>query len=172
MANSMDGWVVYFDMDGVLADFDRGVVELCHLPSQVQDSVSAEEEETMWGRIRALDRFYYKLEPIRGSVELFLKTYGKLGRNCQILTGIPKPKRGVLTAGEDKRDWAYKYLGKDVIVNIVYKEEKPNFCLHSKCVLIDDFAANIRQWEATGGIGILFESAESATKRLKELGVL
>lgn len=172
MANAMKDWVVYFDMDGVLADFDRGVTELCGLPSQPQDAVTPEEEEVMWGRIRAVDHFYYNLKPIRGAVELFSEIYGKYGKNCQILTGIPKPKRGVLTAGEDKTRWVHKYLGEDVVVNIVFKEEKPNFCFHSRCVLIDDFDPNIRQWEEAGGIGILFTGAKAATKRLKELGVL
>lgn len=33
----------------------------------------------------------------------------------------------------------YKYLGEDVKVNIVFREEKKNLCKGKDCILIDDF---------------------------------
>ena len=43
------------------------------------------------------------------------------------------------------------------------KEEKPN-------VLIDDYAKNIKEWEASGGIGILHTDVGKTINKLKGLG--
>ena len=86
---------IYFDMDGVLADFDGGVTKLCGLrPIKQGEHRSKEEDDLMWGKIREVDHFYDKLEPMPGAVELFLELYEKYGDKCEILTGIPKQKRG------------------------------------------------------------------------------
>ncbi len=96
---------IYFDMDGVLADFDGGVTNLCGLRSLAQgEHRSKEEDDQMWEKIRKVPHFYDKLDPMPGAVELFNEIYGKYGDKCEILTGIPKPKRGILTAGDDNLD--------------------------------------------------------------------
>ena len=48
----MGKYRIYFDMDGVLADFDRGVRELCGL-EPVSQGVTGPREELMWNRISA-----------------------------------------------------------------------------------------------------------------------
>ncbi len=111
--------------------------------------------------------FYYE-----GIQWICRKDHEAHGDKCEILTGIPKPRRGILTAGEDKINWVRRILSKDVKVNIVYREEKPNYCTGKDCILIDDYKKNIREWEEMGGTGILFATAEEVTARLKELGVL
>ena len=45
-------------------------------------------------------------------------------------------------------------------------EEKMNFCTGVDCILIDDLQKNISDWEALGGIGILYTSAESTLEKL------
>jgi hypothetical protein len=72
----------------------------------------------MWECIKKVERFYYKLDPMPGVLELF-KELSKDYR-CEILSAIPKPHWGLVGTGEDKRDWVAKYLGKDVPVHIVY----------------------------------------------------
>ena len=62
--------------------------------------------------------------------------------------------------GEDKKAWVEKYLGKDVPVNIVYREQKKDFARNKNCILIDDLEKNIEEWNSYGGTGILFDSAE------------
>ena len=88
------------------------------------------------------------------------------------LTGIPKPKRGIETAGEDKTTWMHRLLVKDIKMNIVFREEKPQYCTGPGCILIDDMERNIRDWNALGGTGILHITAEETIQKLKELGVL
>ncbi|MBR5357906.1 MAG: hypothetical protein IK128_01685 [Clostridiales bacterium] len=152
---------IYFDMDGVLADFDRGVEELCGLPRPGQgESRSQEEDDLMWERIRSVGHFYDKLGPMPGALEMFGALRARYGDRVEILTGIPKPKRGITTAGEDKTTWVRRLLGENIVVNIVYRAEKVNYCKGPGCILIDDLLVNIGDWEAAGGTGILYRGPE------------
>ena len=98
--------------------------------------------------------------------------YGKYKDRCEILTGIPKPKRGIPTAGEDKIKWMRRMLSEDIVVNIVIREQKPEFCTGKDCILIDDLERNIKEWEAEGGTGIRHVSPEETLRQLKEMGLL
>lgn len=161
---------IYFDMDGVLADFDRGLRELCGVePLSVNEARTPEYEDAMWAAIRAVPHFYLALEPMPGAVEMFHQLSRREGARCEILTGIPKPRRGIVTAGEDKAEWVRRYLSPQVPCNIVLREEKPRFCKGPDWVLIDDTQANIAAWEAMGGTGILHCSPEETLRDLSPL---
>lgn len=159
---------IYFDMDGVLADFDNGVRELCHMEpqSQNQKKRSQTADDKMWEAIKNVEHFYDKLKPINGAIELFNELRDSF--DVEILTGIPKPKRGITTAAEDKINWVRRYLGDDVKVNVVFREDKPNYCTGPECVLIDDYAKNISEWNEMGGMGILFENVEETFENVME----
>ena len=164
---------IYFDMDGVLADFNRGVVELCGMkPMQPGKKLSPEEDDEMWEGIRKTGYFYDMLELMPGAKQLFDTVYGLYGDRCEILTGIPKPKRGIVTAGEDKIRWVRRMLSKDVVVNIVYRHQKPEYCSGTDCILIDDLDQNILAWEEIGGTGILHTSVQETFAALEKLCVL
>ena len=165
---------IYFDMDGVLADFERGVNEICGLKpiSQNAKNNDSNAENEMWEAIRKTGHFYDCLELMPGAKEMFDAVYDKYGDKCEILTGIPKPKRGIITAGDDKKAWVKRLLSKNIKVNIVYREEKPQSCTGKDCVLIDDFEKNIREWETIGGTGILNKSAADTMAKLRELGII
>ena len=55
---------IYFDMDGVLVDFDNGVRNMAGVEPGVQGKRSKEEDDFMWNEIRKVDHFYYKLKPL------------------------------------------------------------------------------------------------------------
>ena len=164
---------IYFDMDGVLADFDRGVEEFCGMQPLPQGGKRSEEEDNkMWEKIREVEHFYDKLEILPGAKKMFDALYGLYGDKCEILTGIPKPKRGIDSAGDDKTAWVRRLFAKDIKVNIVYREEKARFCTGKDCILIDDFDKNIREWEAMGGTGIPNKSVSQTMTDLKKLGII
>ena len=161
---------IYFDMDGVLADFDRGVRELCGMEPAPQGAAWREGmEEPMWAKIKEVEHYYDKLELMPGAKKMFDTLYQKYGDKCEILTGIPKPKRGIPDAGDDKIAWVRRLLSEDIVVNIVLREEKPDYCTGKDCILIDDFDENIMSWEKIGGTGIFFTNAEDVLKRIREL---
>ena len=165
---------IYLDMDGVLADFDKGVRDFCHiLPTSQNQGRGAGYDDLMWAEIRKIDHFYARLELMPGAKELFGRIWEKYGKEqCEILTGIPKPKRGILTAGKDKEDWTRRMLSEDIRVNIVFREQKPEYCHGKDSYLIDDRESNIREWEAIGGTGILHRSAEETLRELERRNLL
>ena len=163
---------IYFDMDGVLADFDRGVRELCGMEAFDQGGRSPAEDDIMWDAIRKVDHFYDRLELMPGAKEMFDAVYGVYGDRCEILTGIPKEKRGIVTAAEDKISWMKRILSDKVKVNICYRAEKILKCTGPGTVLIDDLEKNILEWRAEDGTGIMHRTAEETIKELKKLGIL
>lgn len=110
---------IYFDMDGVLADFAKGVKDLCGIDAPPQDGSAEEQNDRMFEAMRKVDRFYLKLEPMEGMVELFRELRGLHGDRIEILTAVPKPHRHIVGAGEDKTEWVGRYLDGDVRINIV-----------------------------------------------------
>ncbi len=156
-------------MDGVLADFDRGIEELGNYHKVAQDNNTPNEDAKLWDIVRTVDRFYNKLEPIEGAIEMFLTLYETFGTKCEILSAVPKAYRNVPTAREDKLSWVRRLLPQDVVVNLVYRAEKQDFAKNLGCILIDDYQINIDEWNKAGGTGILFKSAEDSSKKIMEL---
>ncbi len=154
---------IYFDMDGVLADFE-GYYHDNGIPFDFDD-----HEEESWDVVRNTPNFYYVLKPIKGALELFKKFSESY--DCIILSAKPKPFRGVPTAEEDKINWLIKYLGQEVAdkANICYREDKEKFCTGSQDILVDDYEINIEEWTKKGGTGVLFKDAESAEKQLNDI---
>lgn len=165
--------MIYLDMDGVLADFDRGVQEMCHMKSSSQNGKpDPAYDDRMWEAIRAVGHFYGKLELMPGAKEMFDRIYGAYGSRCEILTGIPKPHRAIFTAGEDKLEWTRRLLSDTIRVNVVQRREKILFCAGPESVLIDDREKTILEWRARGGTGILHTGPEDTLARLSALGLL
>ncbi|MCR5654791.1 MAG: hypothetical protein K6G07_04045 [Lachnospiraceae bacterium] len=163
---------LYLDMDGVLADFDEGVQRILHLPIIKQGTKTPEEDNEMYGRMREVGNYYDMLYPMPGAVEMFEKIYGELEEKCEILTGIPKPSRGIDTAGPDKISWMKRLLSDRVVMNIVLRKEKILYCRGPEDILIDDYEKNLKEWDEAGGTSILHEDSESTLRKLKEMGIL
>lgn len=52
---------IYFDMDGVLADFGRGITELCGLPFVDQDKQTRSQTDAMFAAMKKVPHFYDQL---------------------------------------------------------------------------------------------------------------
>ena len=163
---------IYFDMDGVVADFDRGVLELCHMFPLEQELSTPEENDRLYEKMREVDHFYGNLKALPTGVVLFWELYRRYGKKVGILSGIPKPKRGITDAKDDKIEWCGTFLPDNIEINIVYREEKPDFCKGPDDYLVDDFSRNIEEWENSGGTGIYCMDVYDAIKQLRELGLI
>lgn len=151
----MDGKdiIIYFDMDGVLADFE-GYVKARGIPYIPQGIKNRPSDAKMWAGIKAIPHFYAKLPPIERTALLFKELRREY--RLEILTAIPKPHWGIENAAEDKIEWCRRNLGKDVSVHIVYREQKKEYALGKHCILIDDLAKNVKEWNELGGFGIQY----------------
>ena len=161
---------IYFDMDGVLVDFFRGIRELCGIEPSDQNNMSKEQDEAMFAAMRKVDHFYLQLKPMPGALELLKELCQRYGDRVEILSAIPKPERGILHAKEDKLQWVKEFIG-DIKVNIVLRKEKQDYAGKGR-ILIDDTERNIREWEEAGGSGIVFRDVPSLRKELSRLYLL
>jgi hypothetical protein len=161
---------IYFDMDGVLADFARGIREILGTEPPVQGADKAADAE-LFGAIREIPNFYRRLRPIQPALELFFDLRREYGDRVEVLTGVPNPEFGVVTASDDKMDWAREFLGPEVVVHTVLRREKAQFAKGPGSVLIDDYPRNIAEWRAAGGTGVLFTDADSVRSELESLGI-
>jgi len=164
---------IYLDMDGVLADFDRGVRELCGMKMLSQNGKrDPYYDDLMWSAIRKVDHFYDRLELMPGARSMFNEIWNQYGERCEILTGIPRPEGSLVTAAEDKIHWMHRMFNPDIRVNAVFRKYKLDFCTGLETVLIDDRKKTILEWREKGGTWILHESANRTLDVLRKKGLI
>lgn len=112
--------VLYFDMDGVLVDFESGL-------KQCQQSTLIHYE----GRFDEIPNIFGKMKPIKGAIEAFEKLSTKY--DCYILSTAPWNN---WTAWADKLIWVKSYLGD--------KAEKRLILSHNKHLNIGDYLIDDR----------------------------
>ena len=153
--------IIFLDMDGVLADFDKYVCETHKFGTK-------KEWNDQWDKLP--DRMFYELEKMPDADRLIEHT---LPYNPQILTAMPKRDK-VRYARIDKFRWMKNnYQFKPWQINVVYRDEKQMFAVDDFLqpnVLIDDNEKNIEEWNKKGGAGILHTSTESSIAELQKLG--
>ena len=149
---------LFVDLDGVLADFNRGIIELMgDHPDNIPDS-------HMWPAVARKGDFFETLPWMVDGQELwdYIKTH-----NPSILTGVPRGK----FAGTDKRVWVGRELGHHVKVDTCWSKEKYTYCYGPECILIDDRKTVGTPWAESGGIFIHHVNATDTIDQLYELGI-
>lgn len=145
---------LFLDMDGVVADFDRLVLEKMR---RTFDHVAGPAGDTeMWDFLSTVDRLYFRLEPTPYAFDLW-ELANKQAANVEFLTAIPR-RTFIASAETDKREWIAKYFGVEAKVRIgPYSADKWK---HAQAgdILVDDRSDNIQAWINRGsGIGIYHE---------------
>lgn len=148
---------IWCDLDGVLVDFDRLVLE--GLGRTFSHQAGPKGDSEMWDFLMKQDRLYYNLHPTPYAKRLWDEIVA-VGCDRRILTAIPRRTR-IANATEDKMDWVQKkhkedvFSGDDPLFIIgPFSGDKHRHCRHGD-ILIDDRMDNIDAWLKAGGIGIL-----------------
>lgn len=147
---------LFLDLDGVLADFDRGVRAVTgKAPEELPTKV-------MWRELSRHKDFYGTLEFMHDGQELW--------RFCApfdptILTGLPLGS----WASEQKRRWVAHMLGPHVTVITCMARDKHRHA-HPGAVLVDDREKAREPWEAAGGTFVLHTGARTSIAALKNIG--
>ena len=159
---------IYVDMDGVIADFDRFVLEKTGKSFEEHGSSQAG-----WDSVKEWPNLYALLKPMPDAYELMEGIWDLIGEwdskavRIEVLTAIPKIGR-IPTAKEDKRVWVENnFIPYFDAFNIGPLAEHKQYHCNPGDVLIDDMPRNIQQWIDKGGIGILHTSANSTLKVLE-----
>lgn len=153
--------IIWFDMDGVLADFDG---EFARLSGQTWKENIHETWKDKWAIINQHPEFFLNLPWIEGSRELWDWCEG---RDRRILSAS---SCNCPASYQQKLSWCERELGisGDPVVIVKHREEKAAYAIRN-AVLIDDKEENINEWRAAGGIGVLFENAEQAFAELRRI---
>ena len=166
--------IIYLDIDGVLADFQRSVnvafrKKLGRLPKWLPNGMVADNDDKILIEvIKGTKRFWENLEWTNNGKKLF-KFVEKY--RPHILSAYMKVD-GRSPAG--KRVWLRKNIGMNKLgaINIVRRIEKSLFAVNLKTgrpnILIDDLDKNIDRFEQAGGIGLLY-SDKNHRKTIRDL---
>jgi hypothetical protein len=151
-------------MDGVLADFDKQIIDkLGHVRTHVgQTSGHAWFEDL----VPKIDDFWTTIPVMPGGLAIW-RYLAKL--KPHILSAYAQWD---LRSKTEKLDWIKKHLGNvpSDRINIVKRSHKQDFAMGKTGpnILIDDYQKNIDEWRAAGGIGILYKNATQAISALKQ----
>jgi 5'(3')-deoxyribonucleotidase len=151
---------VFIDMDGVLSDFDKPIIE----------KFSTKKE---WnGRWDLLpEDFFRTLPKMPDADDLINYISGQF--DWHVLTAIPDlpvfPE-----ARFQKMQWIFEhYKVYPARIHCVFQREKQYYAVEenlSPNILIDDSESNVSEWKSSGGIAILHTSTNDSIRELQQLG--
>ena len=158
------GTILFIDMDGVLADFERGINEGTGDINQMFEN-----------------KFFRKLEPMEEGIAEKIERLQELTK-VKILSKACVERNDKRFANQvaDKKYWLMRFAptvkNEDIIIQSTEEskgsivEEFSDF----HCMLLDDYSLNLVEWELAGGIGIkkakrYKDRSFEQVKNLKEL---
>lgn len=154
--------MIYIDLDGVCADFNKRCIELTGKPYQGKET---------WKVLEKVPRLFYNLEAMQGARESVTRLVFNSGyRNIQVLTALPLLTEQLVTAHKDKVQWVHENITPLIQVNAVQNwRYKKHFC-NAGDILIDDSSRNILEWTDVGGVGVLHQDWDKTMLELKQIG--
>lgn len=151
---------IFCDLDGVLADFEKGVFDVTG--RHIEDQPTSK----MWQRVLTYPKFFESLDWTPYGMDLWKQIIDIGGHIPTILTGTPSSTKKHHELG--KRQWCNTHLGDDVEVITCNSSEKYKYSSRGH-ILIDDRLEIGKQWSAYGGIFIHHISPERTLYELKRL---
>jgi 5'(3')-deoxyribonucleotidase len=148
---------VLLDMDGVIADFIRGVFEIHDIKETIEELYTRHLGE--WDLFKILGmpaakfwkpmdfEFWSKLEPMPDGFEIIKHLEERFGRNKITIWTSPSLNYG---CHEGKLRWVERYLDRHYKHNIVFGSKK-ELGAAQDTILIDDADHNINKFFARGG---------------------
>lgn len=142
--------IVLFDMDGVLCDYNKRLLELAHtklsLPLYKQEDIATFETQCVFPEeyhdaVDALSSeqgFYESLEPVTYAIEAFHEIANENinGSTVDIfICTSPKRFKKSPYSLREKSEWVKKYLGEEFVDRIIFTRDKT---LINGDILIDD----------------------------------
>ena len=154
---------IYCDMDGVLTDFDTQFKELSGgVPPGEYESKNG--KDAFWALVAEGGVGYWVGMPWMPNGKQLWEYISKY--NPIILSAPSKENESRL----GKRLWVRNNLSPKPKLILASAQNKPNYSGTNR-ILIDDRPDTIANWNAQGGIGILFKSTSQVIEELKKLGL-
>jgi len=159
----------YLDMDGVIADWNKGVEDIL---GYIKEDPNSHYNDADWAKITTNERMYRDL-PVMGRagalVSLAKAFEVQLGWDVRFLTAVPKGN-DVHWAFWDKCLWAQEHFPGIPVHFGPFAKDKCTHCRPGD-ILVDDRHSNCVEWRAAGGIAVevhpgKYEDAISEVKML------
>lgn len=180
MVAAENGYKIYFDMDGVLADF-LGGIEGTKDVAAAQERVDALfgdrdiEIDSFRKALKMLSDakwkasmrpgFFSGLGVLPGAYEMLEAAHVVTGNLPHILTAPPHMNRGRVV--KEKRKWMRQHFD-GMYDRFIGDREKWKYA-DDRSILIDDKIENINGWIENGGIGILYGDPRDWMGTVKKL---
>jgi len=155
--------IVYLDMDGVLADFGRGIAEHYDIPVDEFEDFMDSNQDDVYADIRNTD-WFFNLKPAPNAEYLVKEVQTMTGGEWGILSA---PLRG---DRDNSAYWKRRWLEKqgflpDSYERIVFESNKEKYArrmfaykqkqlVDTPNVLVDDKQKKVDRFTAKGGVGI------------------
>lgn len=157
---------IFVDMDGVLADFLKGVESPEYIGHPLTNDAKGHTEYDDRKEELTNKRLFANLPPMSDMYDLLAYI-----RHCEtpweILTAAGAVNRELVVY--DKNEWIKRYVDPTIPVTCTFTGTQKAAYAFEGNVLIDDREKNINAWEDAGGIGILHTSARETINALKSL---
>ena len=171
--------IFYFDMDGVLADFDSSAPknsQALNHPSESMSDTEKQAKRQFWQTIEQNKNFWRDI-PLFPGIKDVLKSAQTKGE-LFVLTKTPGAKHFI--GGQDYVDFVTKEKIDWILKNMpeFFDEKHIIVCDGKKGalikptendILVDDRAENITEWEQHNGRGILFDEISRVIKEINKL---
>jgi len=157
---------VYFDLDGVLADF---VKEVKNRLGKTPDQIGHDKFKNEFVKDLYDDNFFPSLSVISGSKSLFdwaMDTFV----NVEILSSVGKYKSDMIK--KQKTAWVRKYISGSVKINFTTSSKDKAKYATKDTLLIDDRDKSVIPFSKAGGESIKFTSPKQAKKQLSKYEVI
>lgn len=159
---------LYFDLDGVAADFDTTFTRLTGTVWPDAASLTQEQKDEKWRLLDPHPNFFLDLPWIPGARTMlqFAHQYSPYGLGI-----LSAATQRIPQCPTQKHQWCKREVSwmPTSNINIVNrKQDKVNFVGKGN-VLVDDYCTNIDQWRAAGGVGILFKDVLQTMEELQTL---
>lgn len=156
---------VYFDLDGVLADFKHGLKkQQFELPSFTKDKPYEYYERGIGRVVYSVPHFYRTLLPISEGIYLYKKMYEAYPEETEVIVALHHPKQCIENVLTDKMEWLCQYVGNDVKTEVCLIKDKLELCKGQGYVLISADYYLLEQWRDRGGKSIYFKTNEYPLK--------
>ncbi|MEG2697238.1 MAG: hypothetical protein RR952_06685 [Cetobacterium sp.] len=138
----MKNTILFLDMDGCLADFDKGIKG--DLNNMYKEG------------------FFLSLEPMELGLNETIKSLQEQGIQVKVLSKacVDKKDWRYLSQTFDKVDWIKKHIPcideLDIIIQGIdeSKGSVVDYYREHNCILLDDYSKNLVEWCMSGGLGI------------------
>lgn len=167
--------IIFCDMDGVIADFDAGVVKISGGKTPAQFDAE-NNSEGMWNIIKQQPNdgidFWANLPKMEGADTLW-KFINSLGYTVKILSSTGSRYSKSNSAQIGKLKWLQTHVvpvpSEENTILVDSSDAKQQYAHGPNYILIDDFASNISQWRAAGGTAIEHKNVNKTIAELKSI---